>query len=122
MSGSVNRARTTGRSESAYPIAARIAANLATLRRALAGSAATVLDVEGGWSAVLQVPTTRSEDEWTLGLLEDERVIVHPGYFFDFPREAFLVVSLLPAPDVFADANARLRRRLDAESKEERCP
>jgi len=33
---------------------------------------------------------------------------VHPGYFFDFPREAYLVVSLLPAPEVFADAAARM--------------
>ncbi len=92
------------------PVAARIAANLAVLREALGGSPATVLDVEGGWSAVLQVPATRSEDEWAILLLERERVIVHPGYFFDFPREAFLVVSLLPSPDVFADAVGRLRR------------
>ena len=65
-----------------------------------------MLDVEGGWSAVVQVPSTRSEEEWALRLLERDRVLVHPGYFFDFPREAFLVLSLLPLPDVFAEAVA----------------
>ena len=97
------------------PIRARTAANLAELRRALAGSAASVLDVEGGWSAVVQMPSTRSEEEWALRLLERGRVLLHPGYFFDFPREAFLVVSLLPLPDAFAEAASHLRRTLDAD-------
>src|SRR5687768_3054750 len=61
------------------PIRARTAANLSELRRALAGSAASVLDVEGGWSAIVQVPSTRSEEEWALLLLERDRVLVHPG-------------------------------------------
>jgi hypothetical protein len=37
-------------------------------------------------------------------------VLVHPGYFFDFASEAFLVLSLLPAPDLFADGVARVLR------------
>ena len=45
-----------------------------------------------------------------LDLLEPERVLVHPGYFFDFPHEAFVVVSLLPEPTVFADAFERMLR------------
>jgi hypothetical protein len=43
-----------------------------------------------------------------LDLLEHERVLVHPGFFFDLPHEAFLVVSLLPAPEVFAAGMARM--------------
>ncbi len=43
-----------------------------------------------------------------LDLLERERILVHPGYFFDFAREAYIVVSLLPPEDVFADAMARV--------------
>jgi aspartate/methionine/tyrosine aminotransferase len=39
-----------------------------------------------------------------LELLEREHILVHPGYFFDFPHESFIVVSLLPPEDVFADA------------------
>jgi hypothetical protein len=105
-------ARSGGR-ELRAPILARTSANLAVLREALASSPASVLDVEGGWSAVVQVPTTRSEEEWALHLLRDARVIVHPGFFFDFAREAFLVLSLLPEPDVFAEAAARIRRSLD---------
>ena len=67
-----------------------------------------VLRTEGGWSAVVRVPATRDEERLALDLLEQERVLVYPGYFFDFPREAYLVVSLLPPPAVFSDAVARL--------------
>jgi aspartate/methionine/tyrosine aminotransferase len=49
-----------------------------------------------------------------LDLLERDGVVVHPGYFFDFPHEAFLVVSLLPEPAVFARAVRLLQGRLDA--------
>ena len=52
---------------------------------------------EGGWSAVLRIPATLGEEERVLSLLEEQDVLVHPGYFFDFPREAYLVLSLLPA-------------------------
>jgi alanine-synthesizing transaminase len=70
----------------------------------------TLLPVEGGWSAVVRVPAFRSEEALTLGLLEYERVLVHPGYFFDFPHEAYIVVSLIPEPDQFRDAFARTLR------------
>jgi aspartate/methionine/tyrosine aminotransferase len=89
----------------------RIRQNLDALRAAVRGfPACEVLRTEGGWSAVLRVPATRREETLVLDLLERDRVLVHPGYFFDFPREAYLVVSLLPPPAVFADASARLLR------------
>jgi alanine-synthesizing transaminase len=69
-----------------------------------------VLPSEAGWYAVVRVPATRSEEAIVLELLERERVLVHPGYFFDFPQEAFLVVSLLPEPEVFRTAAARMLR------------
>jgi len=72
--------------------------------------ACEALKAEGGWSAVVRVPATRSEEQLILDLLDREGILVHPGYFFDFPREAFIVMSLLPPPDVFADAVARLLR------------
>ena len=72
--------------------------------------ACEVLRVEGGWSAVVRVPATRSEEALALGLLQEEHVLVHPGFFFDFPHEAFVVVSLLPPEDVFADAFGRALR------------
>jgi len=47
------------------------------------------------------------DEEIVLRLLDDHDVLVHPGYFFDFPREAYLVLSLLPEPAVFAEGVAR---------------
>jgi hypothetical protein len=80
------------------PVRDRVRANRALAAERVKGSPATLLDAEGGWYAVLQVPATLTEEERTLRLLEESDVLVHPGYFFDFPSEAYLVVSLLPAP------------------------
>jgi hypothetical protein len=83
------------------PIRARIAGNRALAADRVHGTPATLLDAEGGWYAVLQVPATITEEERTLRLLDEHDVLVHPGYFFDFPEEAFLVLSLLTEPEVF---------------------
>lgn len=64
----------------------------------------SVLPVEAGWSAVIQVPAITSEEVLVLDLLERAGILVHPGYFFDFEREAFLVISLLPEPVSFSSA------------------
>src|SRR5580765_1340979 len=89
-------------------ITARVRENLDGLRRAVAAHPAiTLRDPEGGWSAVLEVPATMSDEALVLRILETH-VLVHPGYFFDFARGAFLVVSLLPRPEIFRDAIARM--------------
>ncbi|MBI2827986.1 MAG: pyridoxal phosphate-dependent aminotransferase [Acidobacteria bacterium] len=89
----------------------RIRRNLTTLRAAVRRyPACDVLRAEGGWSAVARVPATRSEEQLALHLLRTERILAHPGYFFDFSREAYLVLSLLPPGDLFDDAVARLLR------------
>jgi alanine-synthesizing transaminase len=86
-------------------IRVRIEANLRTLENLVSEfPAATLLTPEGGWSAVLRVPATSSEEALVLRLLADARVLVHPGFFFDFSGEAYLVVSLLPDPDTFGRA------------------
>lgn len=87
----------------------RCAANLAWAREALAGSAAGILDVEGGWYIILRVPRVRTEEEWVLDLLDRHDVLVQPGFFYDFDSEAYLVVSLLTAPDSFREGVDRLR-------------
>jgi hypothetical protein len=93
-------------------IRARIAGNLAALRRlATAFPSVRVLTVEGGWSAVLRVPAVGSEESLTLELAEQDGVVVHPGYFFDFATEAFLVVSLLVEPRAFEAGAARVLAR-----------
>ena len=95
------------------PIAARVAGNLDRLRRRTAAPCpVTLLEPEGGWYATLQVPATATEEEHVTRLLEEVGVLVHPGYFFDFPREAYLVVSLLPPPDDFTAAIDRLLARM----------
>lgn len=94
-------------------IRARILARIRTNERVLRGLSAAypsieVLPCEAGWSAVLRVPATRSEEDLAIALLEMEGVVVHPGFFFDFAHEAFLVVSLLPETDVFAEGVRRV--------------
>jgi alanine-synthesizing transaminase len=87
--------------------------NLLVARNALKGSPANILPIEGGWYITVQVPRIRSEEEWALGLLTSEDVLVQPGFFFDFESEAYLVISLLTRPEVFAEGMARLRRHVD---------
>jgi len=92
----------------------RVGRNLGALRTAASRHAAVSIPrVEGGWSAVVQVPAILSEEDLALRLLERHDVVVHPGYFFDFTREAYLVASLLPVPETFDEAILRLLRAID---------
>jgi alanine-synthesizing transaminase len=93
-------------------IVARIAANYRCLT-ALSASAPScrVLRASGGWYAVVQVPTLRSEEELVLDLLTRDGVLVHPGYFFDFPSESYLIVSLLTPEEPFATGVGRMLDR-----------
>jgi alanine-synthesizing transaminase len=86
----------------------RTAANLTTLRLAAGQTPASVLNVEGGWCATLQVPRTRSEEEWALTLLRDREVLTQPGFFYDFESEAFLVLSLLTDPEALREGVRRI--------------
>jgi len=95
-------------------IQGRVDTNFETLRRtAGAVASCSVLTREGGWSAILQVPAIRAEEDLVLDLLERDDVLVHPGYFFDFPGEAYLVLSLLPEPEIFGEAVRRILARVD---------
>lgn len=74
---------------------------------------AELLLTEGGWYAIIKCPRMRSEEEVVLHLLKKWRVLVHPGYFFDFDAEGYCVVSLLPEEKVFAFGITRLFEMLD---------
>ncbi|MEA2328479.1 MAG: hypothetical protein QOE68_3438 [Thermoanaerobaculia bacterium] len=90
-------------------IRARTSANLAALRTTIATyPAASVLPVEGGWSAVIRVPRIESDEALALRLIEEHGVIVHPGYFFDFDADGYIVVSLLTEPEIFREGIRRI--------------
>jgi len=76
-------------------------------------SAVDVLPADAGWSAVLRVPSIRSEENLVVDLIERDSVLVHPGFFFDFPHESFLVLSLLPEPETFNEGVQRVLERAD---------
>jgi alanine-synthesizing transaminase len=90
-------------------ILARLEGNLAVLRAALAAHPELeLIEPQGGWSAVLRVPRLEADEDLALALLARTGVLVHPGHFFDFAADGYLVLSLLPEPALFATAVARL--------------
>lgn len=104
-------------------IRARVLANRRHIEEALAAPAtptpahadtapADLLRADGGWSVVLRIPAIRDEEAWVLRLLQEEQVLVHPGYFFDFEQPGHLVFSLLPPSSIFQEGFRRLFSRL----------
>jgi aspartate/methionine/tyrosine aminotransferase len=90
-------------------VRSRVRQNLAELDRQLRGAPAlSRLKVQAGWYAVLRVPALRSGEELAVRLLEECRVIVHPGYFYGFEGDGWLVVSLLPESLIFTEGIGRL--------------
>jgi len=88
---------------------ARVQNNLAVLDRQLAlKKSASRLRVEGGWYAVLRVPVTQSDEDLSVTLLEEKGVYVHPGHFYNFPSEGYIVLSLIVAEGEFAEGVTRL--------------
>jgi aspartate/methionine/tyrosine aminotransferase len=89
----------------------RVRKNLAELDRQLAAQKqCTRLHLEGGWYATLRIPATRSAEDFAFELLEKHGVCVHPGHFYDFQQEGFLVVSLITPESEFAEG---IERALD---------
>jgi aspartate/methionine/tyrosine aminotransferase len=86
-------------------IRARVAQNLPLVRE-------HSLHIEGGWYAVMQVPKTRTEEDWTLTLLGEHDVLVQPGFFYDFESEAYLVLSLLTEPATLREGIRRILKIL----------
>lgn len=92
------------------PIKKRLQTNLDYVRIHSASSPCRLLETEGGWCATLQVPRTRSEEAWTEELLREHNILVQPGFFYDFPEEAHLVLSLLTPPPTFREGVDRILR------------
>jgi len=87
----------------------RVRANLSELDRQLARQkACSRLEIQGGWYAVLRIPVIRSDEEFAIELLQNSDVLVHPGHFYDFPTDGYLVLSLITPEEEFRDGIARL--------------
>jgi aspartate/methionine/tyrosine aminotransferase len=81
----------------------RVHTNLAELDRQLnPQKSCKRLEFEGGWYAVLRVPATKSDEELAIELLNSRGVYVHPGHFYDFPSDGFLILSLITMQEDFA--------------------
>ena len=90
----------------------RVKTNLTELDRQLAAQQACQrLSVEGGWYAVLRVPVTRSDEDLAIELLREKSVLVHPGHFYDFPRDGYLVLSLITPQPEFAEGMTAILQR-----------
>jgi len=93
----------------------RVRANLAELDCQLARQKACQrLAVEGGWYAVLRIPATQSDEDLAIDLLHKASILVHPGHFYDFPRDGYLILSLITHPDQFHEGIDRLLKLLAA--------
>jgi len=93
----------------------RVQRNLAALRQAVANAPSIeLLPVEGGWSAVLRVPRVQTDEELALALIE-RGVLVQPGYFFDFPGDGFIVLSLLTESATFDEGIQRIAQTMNDE-------
>jgi alanine-synthesizing transaminase len=54
-----------------------------------------LLDTEGGWYGVIRVKSDRSDEELAIEILQSAHTLVHPGHFYDFRTDGYLVVSLI---------------------------
>jgi aspartate/methionine/tyrosine aminotransferase len=72
------------------------------------------LGIEGGWYAVLRVPVTQSDEDLAIDILRKASVLVHPGHFYDFPSDGYLIVSLLTPLAEFREGTERMLRVLNS--------
>jgi len=87
----------------------RVRENLAELDRQLAAQKTCQrLEIQGGWYATLRVPVTRSDEELAIELLRRQSVLVHPGHFFDFPSDGYLILSLIASVEDFKEGVQRV--------------
>lgn len=87
----------------------RLRTNLSELDRQLAEQKLlTRLEMDGGWYATLRVPVTRTDEELAIALLHETRVLVHPGHFFDFASDGYLILSLMTPEQEFAEGVRRI--------------
>ena len=90
-------------------ISERVRTNLRELDRQLAGqNSCQRLEVEGGWYVTLRVPAVQSDEDLAIELLREASVLVHPGHFYDFPGDGYLIISLITPEQEFRDGMSRI--------------
>jgi alanine-synthesizing transaminase len=90
-------------------ITSRVRRNVAELDRQLTyKKSCSRLEIEGGWYVVLRVPATRSDDDLAVELLTTKGIYVHPGHFYDFQGDGYLIVSLIMQEREFAEGIRQL--------------
>ena len=62
---------------------------------------------------MLRVPVTRSDEDLAIDLLRQASVLVHPGHFYDFPSDGYLILSLLTPPGEFREGARRILKLLN---------
>ncbi len=94
-------------------ILARVRGNVRHLDAKLPpGSPVSRLETEGGWYAILKLPNTRGDEDWAIEFLDRDGVLVHPGHFYDFATDAYVVLSLLPPPESFEEGIGNILARI----------
>ena len=92
----------------------RVHTNLGELDRGLSRQkSCRRLEVEGGWYAVLRVPATQSDEDLAVEILHKLSVLVHPGHFYDFSSDGYLIVSLIPPPENFRHGITQILKLLN---------
>jgi alanine-synthesizing transaminase len=79
----------------------RLATNLHVLHSKTRASSANVLHFQGGWSAIVRLPAYQTDEQWVYETL-DRGVLVQPGWLYDIPLAATVVVSLITPTEEFA--------------------
>ena len=92
----------------------RIRENWAALRK-MAGDSSycRLLETEGGWYAVLQVRAAENDEGLAIELMREAHVLVHPGHFYDFSGDGYLVLSLITEGEQFRKGTAKLLGQIE---------
>jgi aspartate/methionine/tyrosine aminotransferase len=96
----------------------RIRENRTSLQKLISSQpACELLDADAGWYAVLRVPARGSDEDLVIDLLQKQNVVVHPGHFYDFPKDGFLVLSLITPKEIFHEGISRVLKFMEG-----KCP
>jgi hypothetical protein len=89
-------------------IGSRVQNNYRQVGEMVVGSSVSAFQCEGGWSALLRLPSTMPDEKWALELLQNQNVLAHPGHLFDIDQRSCIVLSLLPKPGVVRQGLQRI--------------